>query len=47
MDDNRQERPYVQIDLFEVKQEWEYYKFLKEKEKLEKEETQSIIIIDI
>ncbi len=41
-----EERPHLQIDLFEVQQEWEWYQE-QEKKKVEEEKVETVIIIDI
>ena len=43
-----EERPMLQIDLFEVQQEWEWHQQKKqEEEKKELQKENSVIIIDI
>jgi hypothetical protein len=43
-----EERPMLQIDLFEVQQEWEWYQKKKqEEEKKESKKENTVIIIDV
>ena len=39
------DRPYLQIDLFEVKQQWEWFQE-QEKKKKEEQKSETVIIID-
>lgn len=41
-----EERPQLQIDLFEVQQEWEWHQEQEKKKQLE-EKKETVIIIDI
>jgi len=42
-----EERPQLQIDLFEVQSEWEWYQQQEEKKKKEEAKGGTVIIIDI
>jgi len=42
-----EERPQLQIDLFEVQQEWEWRQEQEQKKKAEEKKVETVIIIDI